>query len=689
MSSTAPNALPSLAPRVAVALALACAACREVPVDDFEYEGGTAPEPTGVIHGTVLYSGPRPLCRTDEGGNRLPLGNVILTLFDFDDPPPPAGGATGAANLLTIPGVSVFSGADDCLPDAPTPADRAFITRTAEFTWPELPLESRSADGRVLRSGDYQIRAFYDYDGNFNPFFSVTNVPTAGDVGGGAFEDPTAEVRVYRRIAFDSEAERPNGQVIRGVSVAVGAPVITERPVFYMTSARGLDSAGLLPTQPDPSARESALFGATETFLHLYDPASPGQDPASFEAIERAFVAAGMPIRRPDGSYDPRGLAIGDLEGDLRHAWYVREVDADGDGIADPHPTLGAAGVAWLTPVVLMQRQRSELELAAGIPDVVLVPTVSNVAFFFADRRVVDDDLPIAIPPLGAVTLNATDARCRVPFIPSGNTASVYERITVECQEVPTGDYSINAFQGIAAGRVVGAPSGSERMCTPPETFPPDGEPPPFLAADGCFDYPEAPHERERQVERCDGEGRCVVSSPTGIDLEGGTYSSQSWGIPNALGDPQQLPDVIGDPSAPTAVGSILLEQQGRRGLFTVEERTPAGVSGVGDCSVAVDDDPESATFGQPRPVTYRVFHEHFAARGDLDDAQKESERAALQALCCEPVVHLCGLDPCPVVEGSVANPGSPVRGTPTSLTDGRPDCVPFQVPDFCCEGLL
>ena len=33
---------------------LALAGCRDVPVDDFEYEGGTAPEPTGVVQGTVL-----------------------------------------------------------------------------------------------------------------------------------------------------------------------------------------------------------------------------------------------------------------------------------------------------------------------------------------------------------------------------------------------------------------------------------------------------------------------------------------------------------------------------------------------------------------------------------------------------------------------------------------------------------
>ncbi|NIR36808.1 MAG: hypothetical protein GWN07_12740, partial [Actinobacteria bacterium] len=58
----------------------------------------------------------------------------------------------------------------------------------------------------------------YDYDGNFNPFFSVSNLPTQGDIAGGAFVDPNAELREFRRLSFDSEEEAPNGQVVNGVS---------------------------------------------------------------------------------------------------------------------------------------------------------------------------------------------------------------------------------------------------------------------------------------------------------------------------------------------------------------------------------------------------------------------------------------------------------------------------------------
>ena len=655
---------------------LALAGCRDVPVDDFEYEGGTAPEPTGVVQGTVLYSGPPPICQTDEDGNVVPVGNVILTLFEFDNPPPPAGSASSAANLHTIPGISFFEAAD-CLPADPTPEDFAFITRTAEFTWPELPL-----------GGAYQIRGFFDYDGNFNPFFSVTNIPTAGDIGGGAFVDPQATLREYRRIAFESEELRPNGQVINGVSVALGAPVNTERPVFYLTSDDWLDSAGTLPTTTDLVARENAILDATGTTLHLYDAEKDG---AAFDALAAAFAAAGMPVTQADGSYDPRGFRIGDLDGDdVSHAWYVRPVDADGDGAQDLHPTLGSAGVNWLTPIVIMQRIRSAAETEAGIPSVLMVPTVSNVAFLLQGKRVYDDEIAIGVPPISAVQLNPADARCQIPFIPSGNTTRIYERITVECQEVPTGLYGVNALQGLAGARQIGGAPGAEPMCTPPDSFP-DGTPiPEFLAEDGCFDYPELPPETARQLERCNGDNRCAINASftgTGYDLEGGTYSSQNWGVPNALGDPSQIPDVTGTADALTPAGQILFAQQGLGGAFAVTDSDGASIDGGADCSMALDDDDESPTFGTVRAVNYRVFSEYFEARTDLDEAGKESARQDLQDLCCEPVAHLCGIPLCPLV-APPTHPDAQVRAGITSVEGGVPNCVPFEIPDFCCPGI-
>jgi len=616
-------------------------------VDDLQIFGGTAPEPTGVLLGTVLYSGPKPICVTDVDGNTVPAGNVVLTLFAYDNPPPPTGTATTSLNLLTIPGVSLFSGAEDCLTPDDDPTQ--FITRAAEFAWPELPL------GHDGQTADYQIRAYYDYDGNFNPFFSVTNLPTQGDIVGGAFVDPNATIREFRRLSFGTEEDRPNGQVINGVSVALGAPVTTERPVFYMESDP-LDSATTLPTTTDSVMRENQILGETNTFLNLYDATT---DASSFEILARAFADAGMPLDQPEG------FTIGDTVSNYPHAWYVREVDANGDGEGDLHPILGAAGVVWLTPVVLMVRAQTPVEAAAGIPGVVLVPTVSNVQYLLMGRQVYDDRIQIGVAPIAAVQLNPADRRCQIPYIPPGNTTSTYERITVECQEVPAADYAVNVVHGLAGARPVGASDGNFRMCV---ADPSSEDAPPFTAADGCFDYPESPPDRTEQIERCNGDNECAVASfrsPGGWELEGGSLSGQAWGIPNAFGDPNQLPDLHSDPAA----SAVLFEEQGAGGMFTVTDSDPSNVGTAEACATAVDDmDPPNV-----RTVNYKTWDEHG------EDAEM------LRQLCCEPVRHLCNIPLCEMVD-SVANPGSMVRGSPTTIDDGgRPNCVPFEIPDVCC----
>jgi len=55
-----------------------------------------------------------------------------------------------------------------------------------------------------------------------------------------------------------------------------------------------------------------------------------------------------------------------------------------------------------------------------------------------------------------------------------------------------------------------------------------------------------------------------------------------------------------------------------------------------------------------------------------------------LQCDCCRPVRHLCDIPLCELVP-SVANPGSMVRGSPTTVDGNVPNCVPFEIPDICC----
>ncbi len=591
-------------------LALALFGCGAPPVDDFRSEGGTAPDPTGVIEGTVLYQGPRPACERDEAGNATRLrGRVVLTLFLFDNPPPPTGSAASAANLLTIPATLLFSSLEDCMPPE---GSREVLTRSVDFTWPELPLGQ-----------DYQIRGFFDYDQDFNPFFSVSNLPTAGDIAGGALVSPTTPSLGFRRVSFDGVEDQPNGQVIPGVTVSLGLPIRTERPAFTF-AALPLRSEETLPFRADPIATEEALHALTNGTLNLYarDPA----DPAT-AALNAAMAEGGLSI---------------DTSDDLGYAWYVQPVDANGDGAQDLHPILGrSAGVPWYFPITIMQRARSAIEVQAGIPSATLIPTVRPLAV--QTKTVWYPTIDVTIPPV-AVVQTFPDARCQFPFVPPGNTADHLEGgglVTVECAELPTGYYGINVLHGVAGGRIVG-----NTACDP------------------------MPGPSEPSVDEQCGVGvpcvmsRCTVGprvSDTSWNIFSGSFSSQAWTIPNPLGDPAQVASPV--------------PAQGNGALYVVYDDDPddalGRLSGRAECAIA----PTSGADDTPKEVVYTDF-------ANFGDAADE-----VRALCCAPVRHLCGLPLCPLVPASPGAPDGPrIRSSPTRVEGNVPDCIPFEMPAFCCE---
>ncbi|MEM9067219.1 MAG: hypothetical protein AAGE52_01895 [Myxococcota bacterium] len=516
-------------------------ACGDPPVDDGD--GGTAPEPTGVISGTVLYSGPRPVCAPNEDGVVVPVGRVVLTLFESDNPPAPEGSATGALNLLTVPGPQLFTSLDDCLPNEPTLEDRRlFITRSVEFTWPEIPL---GEDGPI----DYQVRGYYDYDSDFNPFFSVSNLPTAGDVVGGAFLDPSAEVLTFQRIRFGSRDDSPLGEVRGGVSVALAAPVNTERPVFRLENARPLVSEATIPLVPDAVMQEEMLWQATETRLTLYsrDPADP-----QTAALLQAMNAGGLSL---------------DTANPFAYSWVIRSLDTNRDGSPDPHPILGLLGIPWQTPAPLMRRvaSRQDVEAAARIPTVLLFPSVrpSQVDA----QGVFYPSIDVLVPPVAVMRTNV-DARCTFPMIPPGNIAPFYEAQTSDCQEVPAALYATAVFHGVAAAIPVGG--GLQRcpddpgVCTAPTT---------------CVD------------------GACVVVPPvsvTGTNLLGGIFPGQGWTLPNELGDAAQV-------GADNAIA-----EQGNDALFAVVDPDPSTpTTARPGCDTALD-----PVMMAPRPIAYTNFAE-------------------------------------------------------------------------------
>ncbi|MCC6523580.1 MAG: hypothetical protein IT373_13065 [Polyangiaceae bacterium] len=268
--------------------------------------------PAGVIAGSVTYAGPPPCTQ----GGRI-VGLAALLAFDERLLPPPEGLGTSAAGLAVVSPEILFQGIFGALPMAPDgslvcpPAGTPPVTVTAPF------------EIAPLGAGTYQVRGFYDYDGDFDAGFSLFNLPTAGDVGGGAI-DNTAEVLLgagpkYRSIGLGDVVVVPNtpescdeatgvgccdaatgkgcprvipdtGAAVEGVAVTLGLQLPLERPVFHYAAVLDQAFGNTDPTKIEvPSDYQLNVFAL---------------DLASVQATENSFVrlrlAAGVPTEEQD-----------------------------------------------------------------------------------------------------------------------------------------------------------------------------------------------------------------------------------------------------------------------------------------------------------------------------------------------------------------------------------------------------
>ncbi|MEM1414690.1 MAG: hypothetical protein AAGH15_07310 [Myxococcota bacterium] len=602
------------------ALVLAFAACGDPDVDTFESEGGQAPDPTGIMEGDVVFAGLRPPCVD----GRVP-GRAVLLLFRNDNPPPPEGGAPSAANLLFVNGDQLFDASDCELPPG------SVVTRSASFTWPDIALGSGEADESGQLPGvAYQVRAFYDTDENFDPRFGVRSFSTRGDVSGGAFVSTAAPVLTFRPIPFDHASERPNGQVVRGITVTLAAPVASELPAFERgAGAQAMASTATFSLNPDPAAADQANWELASLRLRLLDPSDP-------ERRESATLpAAGLSL---DTSPEGRGFFVG-------------PVDANRDGEGDLHPILGASGVPWLLPIVIAQRARNLVEQSVGIPDVRFIASVRpGFALPPASKTTFAPEIDVTVPPVAIVTTRPDLPQCQIPYAAPGNLAELYEAGPTECQELPTGNYDLIVIGGLAGARVVD------------------------VEAELAMSMPELSAEERRML--------AAQRTDTGFALEGGALASQSWSVPNELGCPDTayLPPPLAvnqiDPNPLTACDdpeTLQLASQGPAGRFAVVDGND-------------DDAPprEDTSDGRGLPACQNAFR---LATGMVDAVTYVD----VPPECCVGVSALCGLPLCPLVaraalegEGGVAE----TRELRSEDLDenGRPTCVPFHVPVSCCR---
>jgi hypothetical protein len=184
--------------RKLLATLIVLSACGDPPVAP----APDAPRGRGAVTGQVVVSG-------------AARGDVVVLLLRADDPPPPEG--TGhPVSVTVVPARSLFG-------SPPASGNGPF---TAPYAFSLVP------------AGTYTVRAFLDAcaqaascHGDFVPFFSVTNQPDAGDLGGGHAHLEGS------RIVFDPVTVAADGAV-DGVTVALDESIpgtrFPGRPAFLV-----------------------------------------------------------------------------------------------------------------------------------------------------------------------------------------------------------------------------------------------------------------------------------------------------------------------------------------------------------------------------------------------------------------------------------------------------------------------
>jgi hypothetical protein len=227
---------------------LGALACGDVPVEN-------ELPPGGIIEGTVVYTGPLPCVQRGHV-----LGAAVMLVFPEELLPPPQGLGSSARSVAVVPGDLLFAGLLSSLP--PSSKDSDAVVCPAEGSGP-VTVSARWSVG-PLPAGRYQVRGFYDRDGDFSPVLRIHNLPTAGDVAGGALQNPLQAAQgaapVYQRIELgipdaSGALKLPaQGALVEGVTVNLGLVLPFGRPIAHVTEVQ--DERSGVPEgqlQRDPS----------------------------------------------------------------------------------------------------------------------------------------------------------------------------------------------------------------------------------------------------------------------------------------------------------------------------------------------------------------------------------------------------------------------------------------------------
>ncbi len=364
---------------------LSIAGCGEP--DTFVPEGPQG-GPAGAIAGQLVYSGPLP-CTRD---GRI-VGSAVMMVFDRRSLPPPDGVGRTPVGLSVITGEELFSPVYHQLSFEPDgklrcpPPDGPQVTVSA--AWHVAPLSA----------GEYHVRGFYDHDGDYNPALIIAQLPTRGDIAGGAIRNLAGvmaggpvEYAVIGLGDLDHNGLRVIGEAgarVDGVTVNLVLALPHERPLFRF---RGVLDSQFANDRVErvvvPSDYPIATFdladpaGTEESFVRL-------QLDANLKSEEQALAAA-----------SPFFLAVEDAQ------FAMSREDVDRNGVIDgldhiPETSL----VPALTPLGLLSKLQDGSSLRPQVAPVVVMPAMTlheglaTTAQLTADFGEITGELMLALRP--------------------------------------------------------------------------------------------------------------------------------------------------------------------------------------------------------------------------------------------------------------------------------------------------
>lgn len=341
--------------------------------------------PKGAITGSVVFTGPAPCTRKGHV-----IGAAVVLAFREDALPPPDGFATAPEGIAVVTGDDLFQGGDIAFSSdgsalCPSPV-ASFISTSSPF---ELA---------PLDAARYQLRGFFDRDGDFNPAFSLFNLPTRGDVAGGAVENPVEALGGaaphFRSLVMgvpgaDGALTIPvSGARLDGVSVNLGISIPVERPMFHLKKTT--DGGARTPS---PKTFEVPADYTLDTF----DTNDPAATEASF--LRLTFLAGFPENEAVAGKAKPFSLPLNDATFTL-----TRE-DANRDGVRDALDHIPESSlIPSLAPLAWMTRLEDGSALVGARPVVLLqgltlLDSLTDTALSKPELHVTRTSLTVALRP--------------------------------------------------------------------------------------------------------------------------------------------------------------------------------------------------------------------------------------------------------------------------------------------------